>query len=57
LLWWDGSSWVDAAETCSPAGIYMRDLVNNVIGVEVCRTGLFGLFGEGNRVYLPVVRG
>jgi hypothetical protein len=54
LLWWDGGQWVDATGTCLPATSYERDLVNNVISVGVCRTGLFGLFGEGNRVYLPV---
>jgi hypothetical protein len=54
LLWWDGMNWVDAAETCSPASVYTRDVVNNMISIGVCRSGRFGLFGEGNRVYLPV---
>jgi hypothetical protein len=54
LMWWDGTDWVDAAETCSPASVYGRDLVNNVISVGVCRSGRFGLFGEGIRVFLPV---
>jgi len=54
LLWWDGSNWVDGAGTCTPASSYVRDLVNNVISVGICKTGLFGLFGEGSRVYLPV---
>ncbi|MFZ0546363.1 MAG: hypothetical protein WAM60_13040, partial [Candidatus Promineifilaceae bacterium] len=55
LLWWDGSTWVDAAETCSPTTTYTRDLVNNVISIGVCKSGRFGLFGTTDRWYLPAV--
>jgi hypothetical protein len=54
LRWWNGSGWQDAAETCSPTSGYVRDLVNNMISLAVCKSGRYGLFGGAERVYLPV---
>jgi hypothetical protein len=54
LWWWNGSAWQDAAETCSPAASYTRDLLTRTIGVAICRTGRFALFGPTRQVYLPL---
>jgi peptide/nickel transport system substrate-binding protein len=50
LYAWDGSAWGDAA--CGP---YQRDIVNNTLMVPICHLSDFAVFGELNRVYLPVV--
>ncbi len=56
ILWWNGASWQDAAETCGPTSVYSRDLTNNEISLGVCRSGRYGLFGEAIRIYMPVMR-
>ena len=48
-----GSSWQDAAATCSPAATYVRDLITRTISVSLCRTGRFALFGPTQQAYLP----
>ena len=45
---------MDAAQTCSPASTYNRDMESALIEVDFCRTGEFVLMGEREyRVYLP----
>ncbi len=57
-LWrWSESGWKDAANTCDPPSAYYRDPINRVLGVPICGTGLFGLFGPTNAAYLPLVMG
>jgi len=55
LLWWTGSEWQDAAQTCDPASSYIRDVANKTLSVSICRGGRFCLFGPMYQVYLPVV--
>jgi len=55
LEWWSGSAWQDAAGTCDPASVYIRDLANNVLSVPICHLSLFGLFGPAYQVHLPFV--
>ena len=55
LLWWDGSSWTEAAATCTPSSVYQRDVLNNTISLPICRTGRYVLFGPTHPVYLPLV--
>ncbi|MCC9075204.1 SMP-30/gluconolactonase/LRE family protein [Litorilinea aerophila] len=52
LLRWDPDtlSWTDAA--CGP---YNRQPAQNRLSVPVCHLSLFGLFGEQEFIYLPVV--
>jgi hypothetical protein len=52
LRWWNGSSWQDAAATCSPVAPSVRDLIARTISVSLCRTGHFALFGPTQQVYL-----
>ena len=56
LLWWNGSSWADAATTCVPESSYQRDVLNNSIESPVCRTGRYALFGPTHQIYLVVIR-
>lgn len=51
---WNGSAWVDAATTCTPASTYVRDPVQNRLSVAICHLSEFALFGPA-RVYLPLV--
>jgi len=58
MYYWDEdtSTWVDAAETCTPTSVYTRDLPGNSLSVPICHLTRFGLFSEKkNRVYLPVL--
>jgi hypothetical protein len=55
LWWWDGSAWQDASQTCDPPSTYMRDLEENVIGIPICRSGKYALFGPTEQAYLPIV--
>ena len=52
---WTGGQWQDATETCHPASSYVRDPENNILGLDICRLGYFGLFGPTNHVFLPLV--
>lgn len=45
LYYWDGSQWVDAADTCIPASEYTLDVNTNTISVPVCQVGDFVLAG------------
>lgn len=46
LMYWTGSAWADAATTCSPTSIYIRNTANNTLSVNVCHLTEFALFGE-----------
>jgi hypothetical protein len=54
LWWWNGASWQEAAETCSPASSYQRNLSGNTLTVPICRTGRFVLFGPTHHTLLPL---
>jgi hypothetical protein len=53
LWWWNGTTWQDAAETCSPQASYTRDPIARTIGVAICRVGHFALLGPTQQIYLP----
>ncbi len=56
LYYWDGSTWHDAATTCSPSSTYTHDQVSNQISVAICHLSQFALFGERwPSSYLPLV--
>jgi len=55
LCRWTGGQWQDVTETCNPPSSYMRDLENNVLSVDICHLGHFGLFGPTNQTFLPLV--
>ena len=55
LMTWNGTAWVDAATTCSPASTYVRDLANNRVSVAICHLSDYALFGQ-HRVLLPSLR-
>lgn len=55
LHYWDGSSWMDAATSCTPTSVYQRDLANNLLRIKVCHFTPFALHGqEGAHIYMPV---
>ena len=54
LLWWNGSNWIDAANTCTPNTTYTRNTTNNTINIGVCKAGRYGLFGPTSRVFMPI---
>ena len=58
LMFWNENinEWVDAASTCNPASVYLRDTENNVLSVAICHLSEFALFGEDfNYIYLPII--
>ena len=56
LVYWDGSQWLDATETCAPAASYERNLDENWLRLPICRLGEFALVGTAeNFIYLPLV--
>jgi hypothetical protein len=55
LRWWNGSEWIDAADTCTPNSIYNRNPEENILRLQVCELGRFGLFGPTETLYLPVI--
>ena len=57
VYYFDGASWRDVAETCSPVSVYQRDLNNNRLSVSVCHLTEFALFGPGASAitYMPVI--
>jgi len=46
VLYWTGTAWADAADTCVPASPYVRDLANNVLSVAVCHLTEFAMIGQ-----------
>ena len=55
LWWWDGSTWQDAVQSCSPATSYKLDPDNKTLEVPICQTGAYKLMGPTYQVYLPLV--
>lgn len=55
-LWlWNGEKWQDAAQSCSPASSYVRDLAQNTLSIPVCASGRFALVGPTHPVFLPLL--
>ena len=46
LIYWTGSGWADAADTCVPPSVYIRDLAGNVLTLEVCHLTEFDMVGQ-----------
>jgi parallel beta-helix repeat protein len=46
LYHWTGSSWEDAADTCTPASTYVRDTAGNVLQVAICHLSRWGMGGR-----------
>jgi len=58
LYYWDGSTWQDAANTCTPPSEYLLDTVENVMQVEICHLTEWNIQGPDSfpyKVYLPTV--
>jgi hypothetical protein len=59
LNYWDGSTWVDAAATCTLPSTYDRHPEANWLAVPICHLSRFALFGQAGtieyNVYLPLV--
>jgi hypothetical protein len=60
LFIWDTeqAAWRDAAETCSPAHGYERDLGKNQLSLRICSLGEFALLGLPHgptRLFIPVL--
>ena len=54
----DGSTWQDAADTCSPLSTYFLDTAENVMQVEICHLTEWNIQGPDMfawKVYLPTV--
>lgn len=54
LVWWDGSAWQDATETCATPTALTQDTQNNTLTVNVCQTGRYALFGPTHNLFIPV---
>lgn len=50
------NEWQDAAQSCDPAAIYIRDLESNILSIPICHLSHFALFGPTNRLHLPLIR-
>ena len=58
LYYWDGSTWQDAADTCSPPSTYFLDTEENVLRVAICHLTEWNIQGPDLfpwKVRLPVV--
>jgi len=58
LYYWDGSTWQDAADSCSPPSTYFLDSVAKVMQVAVCHLTEWNIQGPEMfpwKVYLPMV--
>ncbi len=59
LHYWNGSAWVDAVNTCTPASTYYRDVVANILAVPICHLSRWGMLGSPisgtPTIYLPLV--
>jgi hypothetical protein len=55
LQTYQGSDWSEASLTCDPPLPYSYDLELNVIGIFICQTGRYGLFGPTHQVLVPTV--
>ena len=57
LYYWDGSTWQDAADTCSPPSTYFLDTVNNVMRIAICHLTEWNIQGPDTlpfKVRLPL---
>ncbi len=59
LYYWDAGTWQDAADSCTPASNYTRDLNQNVLNLPICHLSEYGMMGipvgSGSQIYLPLV--
>ena len=56
LFRWDGEAWGDAADDCSPATSYTRELDTNRVDLPICVVEDFALFAaEYRRIYIPLL--
>jgi Leucine-rich repeat (LRR) protein len=57
LIFWDSTrnTWIDATQTCSPAGTYDQQLDENRLVVTACRLGKYALVELRSASYLPIV--
>jgi hypothetical protein len=57
LIFWDSTAntWIDATQTCSPAGMYDRHPDENRLVVTACRLGKYALVEVRSASYLPIV--
>jgi photosystem II stability/assembly factor-like uncharacterized protein len=46
LQLWEDGAWIDAAETCTPASTYVRDLEGNSLAVPICHLSYYALAGD-----------
>jgi hypothetical protein len=57
LDYWNGTSWVDAATTCTPPSTYTHRPETNAFAVLICHLSEFGVFGvPQHKVLLPLMR-
>jgi hypothetical protein len=60
LYYWDGSAWVDAASTCTPPSVYVRDPGQNMLSAAICHLSEWSMMGmpvPRYDIYLPLVVG
>lgn len=61
LYYWDGTTWQDAATTCSPPSTYVHDMVLNVLQVPICHLTEWNIQGpdllEWRRFLPPIMKG
>jgi hypothetical protein len=54
LYYWNGTSWVDAASSCSTPSTYVRDAANNTLSVGICHLTPFVL-ASSTPLFLPMI--
>ena len=55
LLWWAGSEWQEAAESCNPVSSYWRDPAHFRLALAVCRPGKYVLVAPAGPLFLPAL--
>ena len=58
-LWvWDEASttWLGAATTCDPEAACVRDLEANTFSTNICHLSEFAVFGQSQKLFLPLVQ-
>ena len=57
LYYWDevNELWVDAATTCDPTSVYIRNIDEDWISVPICHLTTFALMVPEREVYLPLL--
>lgn len=56
LLVWDGvNNWIDASNTCDPPSLYIHDMEANTLSTNICHLSEFALFGQAEKVFLPLI--